>query len=104
MVKLIVAYKKPADADEFERRYKDEHVALARGIPHMAKIEFSKVAGTPDGSPAPYHRIAELYFDDMAPFGKALATDDGKKAAGHAMEIATGGLDMMIVEVDGGGA
>ena len=53
MVKLVVAYRHPTDVDEFERRYKDEHEAMARRIPHMSRIEFGKVAGMMDGSKAP---------------------------------------------------
>lgn len=46
------------------------------------------------------YRIAELYFADAATLNKALGTDDGQKAAGHAMAIATGGVDMMVVDVE----
>ena len=100
MVKLVVAYKKPKDANEFERLYQEEHLPLAARIPHVAKIGLGKVTGTPDGSPAPYHRIAELYFEDAATLSKALGSDDGQKAARHAVEIGTGGVDMMVVQVE----
>jgi uncharacterized protein (TIGR02118 family) len=100
MLKLVVAYKKPKDAAEFERLYQEEHLPLAAQIPHVSKIGLGKVAGMADGSAAPYHRIAELYFQDQATLNKALATDAGQKAARHAVEIATGGVDMMVVEVE----
>ena len=100
MLKLVVAYKKPKDSVEFERLYQEEHLPLAAKIPHVSKIGLGKVAGMADGSPAPYHRIAELYFQDEATLNKALASDDGQKAARHAVEIATGGVDMIVVEVE----
>ena len=100
MVKLIVAYKHPTDSDEFERRYQAEHVEMARRIPHMSRIEFGKVVGLMDGSPAPYHRIAELYFADAAAMGQAAGSEEGKAAIGHAAEIGTGGLDAMVVQVE----
>ena len=100
MVKLVVAYKHPSDVEEFERRYKDEHVDLARRIPHMSRIEFGKVAGMMDGSKAPYHRIAELYFPSQAAMGQGAATPDGQAAIGHAAAIASGGFDAMVVEVE----
>jgi uncharacterized protein (TIGR02118 family) len=102
MVKVVVAYRQPTDVDEFERRYLGEHVAMARRIPHMARIEFGKVAGMMDGSPAPYHRIAELYFDDQSALGEAGASEEGKAAFAHAGEIATGGVDAMVVQVEDG--
>jgi uncharacterized protein (TIGR02118 family) len=100
MVKLVVAYKKPKDPNEFERLYQEEHLPLAARIPYVSKIGLGKVAGTPDGSPAPYHRIAELYFEDAATLNKALGSDEGQKAARHAVEIATGGVDMIVVQVE----
>jgi uncharacterized protein (TIGR02118 family) len=100
MVKLVVAYKHPTDVGEFERRYKHEHIAMARSIPHMSRIEFAKVAGMMDGSKAPYHRIAELYFPNQEAMGKGAASPEGQAAVKHAADIASGGLDAMVVEVE----
>jgi uncharacterized protein (TIGR02118 family) len=100
MVKLVVAYRHPTDVEEFERRYKHEHVAMARSIPHMSRIEFGKVAGMMDGSKAPYHRIAELYFANQAAMGQGASSPEGQAAVKHAADIASGGLDAMVVEVE----
>ena len=100
MVKLVVAYRHPTDVDEFERRYRDEHVAMARRIPNLSRIEFGKVAGMMDGSKAPYHRIAELYFDSQEAMGQGASTADGQAAIKHAAEIASGGFDAMVVQVE----
>ena len=53
-----------------------------------------------DGSPAPYHRIAELYFEDQDALGRAGSSDEGKAAFAHAGEIASGGLDAMVLQVE----
>jgi uncharacterized protein (TIGR02118 family) len=100
MVKLVVAYRQPTDVGEFERRYKNEHMAMARRIPHMSRIEFGKVAGMMDGSKAPYHRIAELYFANDEAMGKGASSPEGQAAVGHAAEIASGGLDAMVVHIE----
>ena len=100
MVKLVVAYRHPTDVEEFERRYKQEHIDMARRIPHMSKIEFGKVVGLMDGSKAPYHRIAELYFPNQTELGKAASTAEAQAAIGHAADIASGGLDAMVVETE----
>lgn len=73
---------------------------MARRIPNLSKIEFGKVAGMMDGSKAPYHRIAELYFESQEAMGQGASTADGKAAIQHAGEIATGGLDAMVVQVE----
>ena len=100
MVKLVVAYRHPTDVKEFERRYQGEHVAMARRIPHVARIEFGKVAGMMDGSKAPFHRIVELYFDSQEALGQAGASAEGQAAFKHADEIGTGGLDTMVVQIE----
>jgi uncharacterized protein (TIGR02118 family) len=100
MLKLVVAYRHPADVAEFERRYKEEHVAMARRIPHMSRIELGKVAGMMDGSKAPYHRIAELYFVDQHAMGQGASSPEGQAALKHGGDIASGGLDAMVVEVE----
>jgi hypothetical protein len=82
MVKLVVAYKHPTDVEEFERRYKDEHVAMARRIPHMSRIEFGKVAA------------------NDAAMGQGAASQEGQAAIKHAADIASGGLDAMVVVVE----
>jgi uncharacterized protein (TIGR02118 family) len=100
MVKLVVAYRPPTDPEEFERRYRDEHVALAEGVPHLTRLALGKVAGTAGGGDAPYVRIAELFFEDEAALGQAFGSEEGQAASKHAVEIATGGLDLMIVQVE----
>ena len=66
----------------------------------MSRIEFGKVAGMMDGSKAPYHRIAELYFADQHAMGQGASTPEAQAAIKHAGEIASGGLDAMVVEVE----
>jgi uncharacterized protein (TIGR02118 family) len=100
MVKLVVAYRQPRDVEEFERRYRDEHVEMARRIPHKSRLELSRVTGTLDGSPAAYCRIAEFYFEDESALGKAGASAEGQAAFRHAAEIGTGGLDAMVLQVE----
>ncbi|HEY8864758.1 MAG TPA: hypothetical protein VIO37_11395 [Candidatus Dormibacteraeota bacterium] len=53
---------------------------MARRIPHLSRIEFGKVAA----------------------LGQAWGNKEGKAAIAHAGEIATGGLDGMVVQVEEG--
>jgi uncharacterized protein (TIGR02118 family) len=57
------------------------------------------VVGTPDGAAAPYHLIAELYFDDVASLQAAMASAEGQAAGTDVANFATGGATMMIAEV-----
>lgn len=99
MMKLTVLYSPPAQVEEFDAHYLSVHMPLAETIPGLLRAETSVVVGTPDGSPAPYHRIAELYFEDADAMGAGFASDQGRRTAADAAEIAarTGSTVTMLV-------
>jgi uncharacterized protein (TIGR02118 family) len=98
MVKLIVAYGPPRDTEAFDSHYESNHRPLAEKIPDLRRFEAGRVLGTPDGSPAPYHLIAELYFDDLETLQAAMGSPEGQAAAADVETFATGGATMMIAE------
>src|SRR4051794_21204097 len=100
MPKLIVLYPPPADRTTFERRYLTEHRPMVVGkIPGLRKFIAAEVLGTPAGA-APYHRVAELYFDSMESLQAAMASPDGQTAVAHAVEISTGGPPVVLIAED----
>jgi uncharacterized protein (TIGR02118 family) len=99
MVKLIVAYAPPDDPAAFDAHYAETHMPLADKIPNVRRFEAGKVLGTPDGSPAPYHLIAELWFDDTSDLQAALGSPEGRAAADDVGNFATGGATFMIADV-----
>ena len=100
MPKLIVLYPPPADAATFERRYQSEHAPMVmEKIPGLKKFVAAQVLGTPAG-PAPYQRVAELYFDSMDALQSAMASPGGQAAVAHAMEISTGGAPVVLIAED----
>ena len=100
MPKLIVLYPTPIDLETFERRYRLEHVPLVQGkIPGLTKFVAAQVLGTPAG-PAPYQRVAELYFDSVESLQSAMASAEGQAAVAHAMEISTGGAPIVLIAED----
>lgn len=100
-VKLTVLYTPPTDVDAFEAHYLSVHMPLAAAIPGLQRAETSVCVATPDGSPVPFHRIAELYFDSPEALQAGFATDEGRKAGADAAELAarTGGSVSMVVSV-----
>ena len=44
MVKAVVLYGPPEDADAFERYYADTHTALATAIPALQRFEAARVS------------------------------------------------------------
>lgn len=100
MPKLIVLYPPPTDRDAFERRYRDEHVPMVhKNIAGMTKFVAARVLGTPAG-PAPYHRVAELYFGTADALQAAMGSAGGQATVGHAMEISTGGPPLVLIAED----
>lgn len=99
-VKLVVLYTQPDDADGFDAEYLGVHGPLVDRIPGLQRWEGARFVGAPDGGEQTFHRIAELYFPDEAALQAALATDEGKAAAGDYQRIAPPGSRMFVAAVD----
>ena len=99
MVKLVVCYGTPDDPAAFDEHYSSTHAPLAEKIPTLRRFEAGKVLGTPDGSPAPYYLLAELWFDDAEALQAAMSSPEGQAAGNDVPTFATGGATMMIAEV-----
>jgi uncharacterized protein (TIGR02118 family) len=100
MVKAIVLYGPPDDPDAFERHYAETHAALAKAIPGLQRFESARGFATPDGSPVPYQRIAELTFEDMDAMQAGLGSDEGKAAIEDVPKFATGGATFFFAVID----
>jgi uncharacterized protein (TIGR02118 family) len=98
MVKLVVAYNQPKDPDAFDRQYADTHIPLVQKIPNLRRFESGKVIGTPEGSPAPYYYLAELWFEGADELQASLGSAEGQAAAADVGTFATGGATVMIAE------
>jgi uncharacterized protein (TIGR02118 family) len=97
--KLVVLYPAPKDADAFEKVYADEHVPMVtpENFPGITRFIGTRILGTPDGSPAPFHRMAELHFPSMEALQKAAASPGAQKAVHHAISISPGGMPTFLV-------
>lgn len=98
MVKLVVAYGAPDDPAAFDDYYAGTHAPLAEKIPNLRRFETGKVLGTPDGSPAPYYFLAELWFEDVDELQASMASHEGQAAGADVANFATGGATLMIAE------
>src|SRR3954468_6011802 len=58
--KAVVLYGHPDDSGAFERHYAEKHTPLAEAIPGLRRFEAARGLATPDGSPVPNQRIADL--------------------------------------------
>jgi len=97
--KLVVLYPVPRDVNAFERAYTQDHVPMvtAQNFKGITKFVAAKVVGTADGSPAPFHRIAELHFPSIEALQAAAASSVALQAVSHAVSISTGGKPVFLV-------
>jgi uncharacterized protein (TIGR02118 family) len=101
MLKLTVLYTPPRDVAAFDEHYLSVHMPLARQIPGLVRAETSVCVATPDGSPVPYYRIAELHFEDAEAMNAGLGTEVGQRTGQDAAELVarTGSTVTMVVSV-----
>lgn len=98
MAKLIVMYKTPKDPAAFDRYYFSTHVPLAKKIPGVMEYEVSEGAVLTLAGPAPYHLMAVLRFASLAAMEAALASPEGRAAAGDIANFADGGADLLFFD------
>ena len=97
--KIVVLYPTPRDAAAFERAYTVDHAPMVtpQTFPGLTKFVATRIAGTPDGSAAPYARVAELHFPSIAALQSAAASSPAQKAVAHAISISNGGTPIFLV-------
>ncbi len=100
--KITLVYDNPEDPEAFESRY-PAHLALAKQLPGVVKVETSKVLPKEDGSPTPAYRFVDLYFDDVAAANAAVTTAEAGAFFPDVFEIATGGVRIAFADIEEGG-
>lgn len=97
--KLIVLYPTPKDVAAFERAYTEEHAPMVttQTFQGITKFVASKIVGTPDGSAAPFYRIAELHFPSLEALQAAAGSSPAQEAVAHAVSISSGGSPTFLV-------
>lgn len=97
-VKLIVIYPRPRDIDAFEKLYQEEHVPMAvEKLSGKTKFVATKVVATPDGTPPPFYRIAEVHFPSLEALQACAQSEGGKETVAHAVEISSGGAPTFLL-------
>ena len=102
MIRLLVLYGQPKDPAAFDKYYRDTHVPIARRMKGLKKWTIGKVQGTPDGEPAPFYYIADLYMETREDFDQLLASPEGQAAVADVPNYATGGALLLHYDVSEG--
>jgi uncharacterized protein (TIGR02118 family) len=89
----------PPDVNAFERAYTQDHAPMvtAQNFKGITKFVAARVVGTPEGTPPPFYRIAELHFPSMQALEAATASSSAQQVVAHAVAISTGGKPVFLV-------
>ena len=96
MIKVTVLYGHPTDPAAFESYYATSHLQLVGKVNGIAKAELTKFLPNPDGSPAAYYRMAELWFETPETMQGALGSAEGKATTDDLVNFATGGVKVLL--------
>ena len=97
MAKIIVLFGKPKDPNEFDEKYWNEHIPMAKQMPGLKRYTVNKVVAAPKGEPA-YYQMVELEFENMDALKKAIESTAGRESGRHGFKLATGGITFLYAE------
>jgi uncharacterized protein (TIGR02118 family) len=97
--KITVIYDNPQDPAAFEAAYPD-HLALAKKIPGIQRMETSKVWPKEDGSPTPAYRLLDMYFIDYDAASAAVTTAEAAAFFPSVFALATGGVRIVFAHIE----
>ena len=84
MIKFMILFAPPEDAERFENAYQD-FLALVEGMPNILRRQVVHVTGSPLGKPK-FHRILELYFESLEAQTEALMSRAGQEAGAELLK------------------
>ena len=99
-LKVTVLYGHPKSPDDFEKYYSGTHMPLLAAAKGGKRTETSKCPPAADGSPAPYYRIFEIWFDSQADMTAITSTAEWKKVVADVPNYATGGITRVVSTLD----
>lgn len=99
-LKITVLYGHPKNPEAFEKYYLETHMPMVVAANPGKRMETAKVAPAADGSPAPYYRIFEIWFDSKEEMAAITGTPAWKKVVADVPNFATGGITRIVSQLD----
>jgi uncharacterized protein (TIGR02118 family) len=85
--RLYAVWSHPEDIEGFEQYYESVHAPKAAAIPGLQRLVLTRTGDALGDEPSPFHRIAELWFEDRAALDAALDSPELQLAAEDAAEM-----------------
>ncbi len=95
MPRLIALYSVPEDPEAFDAHYRDRHSAIVARYPNLRDVRLSKPVGVA-GRDAPFHLMAEMFFDTASDLDAALMSEAGAASAKDLRNFAQAGVTLFI--------
>ena len=99
-IKVTVLYGHPKSSADFEKYYFETHMPLVAAAKAGKRTETSKCPLAADGSPGPFYRIFEIWFDSQADMNAITATPEWKKLVADVPNFASGGITRVVSTLD----
>jgi uncharacterized protein (TIGR02118 family) len=100
MAQMIVIYKAPENPAAFDRHYFEVHVALARQLPGLRKLETNRGPIISLHGASDVHLVATLHFDSLADINAAFMSECGRACAADRQQLAPHANDVQIFLFD----
>jgi uncharacterized protein (TIGR02118 family) len=97
MAQILVLYNSPADPAAFDKYYFEAHAPIARKIPGLRGMHFSKTPPMAIMGSAP-HLVVRLDFDSMADLQAALMSPEGQATAADLGNFAHAGATVLAFD------
>jgi len=94
MKAIILLTRRDGDTvEDFHRWWLEEHAPLARELPGLRKLVFNVVQGE-----AEIDGVSELWFDSVADFEAAYASEIGQRVAADSLAHVGGRVRLLVDE------
>lgn len=97
MIKFMILFGTPEDAERFENVYQD-FLALVERMPNILRRQVAHVTGSPQGAPEVY-RILELYFESTETQTEALMSNAGQEAGAELQRLPQDSFQLLFTDV-----
>lgn len=97
MHKLVILFKWPENAAEFDRRWSEEFVPLVEKMPGLNRVVVSHTRGGPAG-PVDIYLIHEFHFESMDALTAAMASPEGVAAGQCLVRLAGQNASLLFAE------
>ncbi len=95
-LKLSVLYGHPQDPSAFEAHYLQQHLPLLAAAPPPARTEASIGLPGPDGSPPPFYRLFEAWFDGPEHLAAVTGSPAWQRVVADVPNFASGGVQLLL--------